>query len=414
MLIECTFCHATAQFPDSKEGSKVKCGECGKVYVAREKGSKPSKVSATPFVIGGAVVVGILVVFFIVNSSKKPAAEPTVKAAPPPAEAPIDRTGWNSELVKVVRDLYEAAAQGNDYKISNLLDVPRIVERLRETPERADLPAWSEMTTGDRDAIAQEMVKLFTKGEGEFAIARWMPFEGVVELEGDEESVVRIKVRGREEANMAETISLDWRLAKAKDGKWKPFAWERYLSAAEKRGTSGLKAKGVERVKLEDGGFIYQAEARPLPHLDDTPPELRTRIDSAVARFLDFNARPRERTTAREELITIGKPALPILLTQMYEIKIVDDETLAKVANVHSVLRDITGYQNAAFSVTSFSPDSDKLREMAVKAWFAWYLRKGEKFEERTEATDALDALIKPTEKEQRQIDRDKARAGGG
>ncbi len=413
MLIECPFCHATAQFPDSKEGSKVKCGGCGKVYQAREKGAKPSKVSPTPFVIGGAVVVGILLVFFIVNSSKKPAAPPAVKAAPPPAEAPIDRTGWNSELVKVVRELYEAAAQGNEYKLANQLDVPRIIEHLRSTPERAELPAWSEMTTGDRDAIAQEMVTLFTKGEGDFALVRWLPFEGAVELEGDEESLVRIKVRGREQANMAETISLDWRLAKAKDGKWKPFAWERYYSAAEKRGSSGLAAKGVERVKLEDGGFIYQAEARPLPHLDDTPAELRSRIDGAVARFLDFNARPRERTLARDELIAIGKPALPILLTQMYEIKIVDDETLAKIANVHSVLRDITGYQNASFSVTSFSPESDKLREMAVKAWFAWYLRKGERFEERTQSTDALDSLIKPTEKEQRQIDRDKARTGG-
>lgn len=412
MLIECTFCHATAQFPDSKEGAKVKCGECGKVYVAREKGAKKSQVSATPFIIGGAVVVAILVVFFIVNSSKKPAATPAVKAAPPPAEAPIDRTGWNSALVKIVRDLYESAAQGNDFKLAGMLDAPRILERWRATPERASMPAWGDMTTADREAVANEVVKLFTKGEGEFAIARWMPFEGAVELEGDVESTVRLKVRGREEANMAETITIDWTMAKDKDGKWKLFDWARYVSASEKRGGSSLAAKGIEKVKLEDGGFIYQAEPRPLPHLDDTPPELRTRIDGAVARFLDFNSRPRERTLAREELVTIGKPALPILLTQMFEIKIVDDETLAKIANVHSVLRDITGYEQA-FSVTSFSPESDQKRQMAVKAWFAWYLRKGERFEERKEGADALDALIKPTEKEQRQIDRDKARSGG-
>jgi hypothetical protein len=412
MLIECTFCHATAKFPDSKEGAKVKCGECGKVYVAREKGAKKGATSATPFVIGGSVLVAILVVFFIVNSRKDAPAAPVVKATAPAEEPKIDRTGWNSELVKVVRDVYEAATQGNDYKIAGLLDAPRILERWRATPERASMPAWADMTTEDRDGVKTEVVALFTKGEGEFAIAKWLPFEGEVEIEGDEVSVVRLKVRGREESNMAETMTLDWKLAKDKDGKWKLFDWERYISIKEKNASSGLAAKGIEKVKLEDGGFIYQADPRPLPHLDDTPPEMRTKIDSAVERFLDFNARPRERTLAREELIEIGKPALPILLTKMYEFKIVDDESLAKVANVHSVLRDITGYQQA-FSVTSFSPDSDQKREMAVKAWFAWYLRKGEKFEERKEGTDALEGLITPTEKEKREMERDAQRGGG-
>mgnify|MGYP001283422479 CR=1 FL=1 len=412
MLIECTFCHATAKFPDSKEGAKVKCGECGKVYVAREKGAKKGATNSTPYVIGGAVLVAIAVVFFIANS-RKPAQVPTVVKATAPVDEPkIDRTGWNSELVKIVRDVYEAAVQSNDYKIAGLLDAPRILERWRATPERASMPAWSEMTTEDRDNVKNEVVQLFTKGEGEFAIAQWLPFEGTVEVEGDEVSVVRLKVRGRHEANMVETMTLDWKLAKDKDGKWKLFDWERYISPQEKRSSGGLAAKGVEKVKLEDGGFIYQADPRPLPHLDDTPPEMRTKIDSAVERFLDFNSRPRERTLAREELIEIGKPALPILLTKMYEFKIVDDESLAKVANVHSVLRDITGYQQA-FSVTSFSPDSDQKREMAVKAWFAWYLRKGERFEEKKEGTDALEGLIVPTEKEKREMERDAQRSGG-
>jgi len=410
MLIECTFCKASAQFPDSKEGAKVKCGACGKVYVAREKGSKPSKTSATPFIIGGGVLVALGLVFFLVNSSKKPAAAPQVVKAPPVEEKPVDRTGWNSELVMVVREAYTAASQANDHKLGGLLDAPRILERWRATPEKASMPAWSDMTSTDRANIATEVVREFTKGQGPLAIARWELLDGNVESEGDGESLVRVKAKGREAANQSELITLDWKLAKNKDGQWKLFEWALYVSPEAKRATGGLAAKGIEKVKLEDGGFIYQAEPRPLPHLDDTPPEMRTRIDSAVARFLDFSSRPRERTNARDELIAIGKPAIPILLTQFYETKLVDDDALAKATNVHLLLREITGYDKAVFSPTGAGPESEKMRDMAVRAWFAWYLRKGERFEEKAQGVDLADELIQMTDKEKRDFERDKAR----
>jgi len=413
MLIECTFCKATAQFPDSKEGSKVKCGECGKVYVAREKGAKPSKVSPTPFVIGGAVLVAILVVFFLVNSNKQPAQAPVVKAAPPPEEPKIDRTGWNSELVKVVREVYEAAFQLNTIKIAGMLDIPRIVERLKATPERESMLAYSDMTTGDRQAVADEIIEHFTKGEGELAIAHWKPFEGSVEAEGDTESVVRVKVGGRDEANMATTLTIEWKLAKDKDGKWKLYDWSRYISEQEKKAKSSLKAKGIEKVKLDDGTSLYQAELRPLPHLDDTPPELRTRIDDLAARMIDFKLKPKENRAAQNELVEIGKPAIPILLTKMYETKIVDDDSKSKVGVLNLALRDITGY-DPGFSVTANNEDSDKKREIALKAWFAWYLRKGDRFEEKKEGVDALEGMVKPTERDKREIEKERARSGGG
>lgn len=415
MLIECTFCKASAQFPDSKEGAKVKCGACGKVYVAREKGAKPSKTSATPFIIGGGVVLALGLIFFLVNSSKKPAAAPPVVKAPVVEEKPVDRTGWNSELVMVVREAYTAASQANDYKLGGLLDAPRILERWRATPEKASMPAWADMTSTDRANIATEVVREFTKGEGPLAIARWELLDGKVESEGDAESLVRVKAKGREAANQSELITLDWKLAKNKDGQWKLFDWALYVSPEAKRATSSLAAKGIEKVKLEDGGFIYQAEPRPLAHLDDTPPEMRTRIDSAVARFLDFSTRPRERTTARDELIAIGKPAIPILLTVFYETKIVGEgaaanDALDKATNVHLLLREITGYDKAVFTPMGTGPESEKMRDMAVRAWFAWYLRKGERFEEKAQGVDLLDAMIPLTDKEKRDLERDKAR----
>ena len=61
-------------------------------------------------------------------------------------------------------------------------------------------------------------------------------------------------------------------------------------------------------------------------------------------------------------------------------------------------LRDITGY-DPGFPVNALGPDSEQKREMAVKAWFAWWLRKVERrFEERQVGPDLLDELIEPTE----------------
>ena len=35
MLIQCPACHARTSLPDEKEGSKVRCVDCGRVHVAR-------------------------------------------------------------------------------------------------------------------------------------------------------------------------------------------------------------------------------------------------------------------------------------------------------------------------------------------------------------------------------------------
>jgi FeS assembly protein IscX len=87
MLIECPFCKATAKLPEDKEGAKVRCSECSKVYVAREKGSKVKKssVNGTSLgIAGGAVILIGIFAFFANQHDSKPA--PTPK--PPPVKEP--------------------------------------------------------------------------------------------------------------------------------------------------------------------------------------------------------------------------------------------------------------------------------------------------------------------------------------
>jgi predicted Zn finger-like uncharacterized protein len=412
MLIECTFCRAQAKIPDSKEGAKVKCGECGKVYVARDPSQKGrAKASPTPYVIGGAVVVGVLAVVLVVNSrDRKPA--PKVAAAPKVEEPAIDRTGWDSELVKEVRDLYDAAFKGNVAMLQGRLHLPKIADRLRATPEQASLPQFAAMSPLERDDLAKGVVEQFLRGEGDAAIAKWKPFDGQVEAEGDEEATVRVDVRGREGDAMAENRTIEWQLAKdARDGKWKVWSWERWISPEERRNQVSARSKGITRATFADGGMLYQAEPKPIPHFEETPQAERQKIDELVVKLVDFKLKPRENDAAGRELAAIGKASIPALLTKMYEIKITDDDTRAKVAKVFFTFRDVTGY-DPGFSVTGSDPDSDAKREAAIKACFAWFQRKGDRFEEKKVGVDLLEGMIEPTERDQREME--KIKKGGG
>lgn len=413
MLIECPFCHAKANLPESKEGAKVRCPDCGKVYVARERGRRGGSRGPSPLHLGLAagVVIVLLVVIFAVNRSGSEEAPAPVQAAGPAEPAPeVDLTGWDSAPVQAARGVYAAAASYNEGRLRSLLHGPRLLERLREQGVEG-LPdgAWSALASADREALLVSVSEGLLRGEGDTVAALWKPYDGSVVSETDDLAVVHVLVAGREGELAAQSRTIEWQLAR-EGGAWKAWAWERYIPPEERLADGARRNREITRVELDDGTRLFQADPRPLPHLDDTPPEVRARVDDAVQRMLDFSLRPPQNNAAASELVEIGKPSIPILLTAMYETEIVDDTTLSKVAKIHHTLRDITGY-DPGFPVNALGPDSEQKREMAVKAWFAWWLRKGERrFEERQVGPDLLDELIEPTEKDLREM----RRSGGG
>lgn len=409
MLIQCTFCKTSAKLPDSKEGAKVKCGSCGKVYVARELGAKGSKkLGATPFIFGGAAAVGLVFVLIAMNSgTDKPPPPPPAKSdkTPPPV---IDRTGYDSAFCKLVRDIYDSAYVGNAGRLQGQIFLARLAEERRTRPGNESQPAFAELSALQRDDLLNATVDGLIRGQDDLAMSKWRPYDGKVLAEGDTEAEVRIEVAGRAGDLQTENRTFDWKLALDKDGKWKAYAWTRYLSPEEKRAARFSANKEITKVAVE-GGVMYQADPRPLPHLDSTPPAQRTLIDGLVEKLLDNNLRAKERTKVVNELKELGKPALPILLTKMYEIQIVDDRSLGQVTSLHNMLKDITG-RDPGFSPLGVGPDSEKKRDMAIRSWFAWYLRAGERFEndKKKVGVDVLEGLIEPTERDQREIEKAK------
>ncbi|HVS17618.1 MAG TPA: hypothetical protein VMT18_03375, partial [Planctomycetota bacterium] len=189
MLIECPFCHAQANLPASKEGSKVRCPECEKVYVAREHGKPRSSSGPNPLhIVLGAVGVALalMLAFVLSRGSGEPkaVAQAAPKEAPPPAVRQ-DPTGWDSAPVRAVRAIYEAASPGNEaalrLRIDPELASARLVEQhaaavaAGETPEEPAPRPWDELDTLERGEFLAAAVRAWLEGEGDTVAALWKP-----------------------------------------------------------------------------------------------------------------------------------------------------------------------------------------------------------------------------------------------
>ena len=453
MNIQCPACHASARLPDSKEGAKVRCG-CGHVYVARERGARRARsTSPTPFILGGALVVALVVVLVIANSGDESvagAAAPVEVAAPEPAPAREGR-GWESSPVRAARSVHDTAFARDAIGLMRLVDRERVwaLEQRSASEDAkvagddgddaapageaaeaddaaagpppsldlsAGIAAWQALPRDEQVAYQTDLMERIIAGadEGTELVSAWKPFDGEwVETTDDGVAVVRLKVQPRDAGRGLETRTVELWLAKDAADRWQAFRWARWISPEEAKAGRIAKVRLDEtvakRVTLSDGSTVREAELRPLEHLESTPPELREEIDARYAEMIDLSLSPKDSNAARQRLIEIGKPAIPVLLTGFYEIPLETEDQAKQVNVIVQALREITG-QNFGYKPQvaegSGTGTTDERRQSALKQWFAWWHLKGERFEEKVLGPDLLDETVIPTPAEQRQMER--------
>jgi predicted Zn finger-like uncharacterized protein len=418
MIIQCPACHATAELPESKEGAKVRCGACSHVYVARERSRKKrARGSPAPWIAAGAGAVGLLLVVFIANrgggAAGLPVVEEPVLAAEPAAA--VDSTGWESEPVRAARQIHDLVYEREDVRLLRLLEFERLHDAERTEPAEdggaGDGAAWADLDGEAQADYRADRVARLVAGEDErdALVAHWKPFDGQV-LETDDDGVVtvRLQVQPRDPDDGVEARFVDWRMVRAED-KWLPFHWERWISPAEEKAARVAHAKLTTRRTLSDGSVVIEAEVKPLGHLPDTPPELRKRIDELYATMIDLSISPKLADRAREEIIAIGRPAVPILLTGFYEIPLETEEQAIQVNIIVQALRDITGqyfgYQPQVREGSGTGTSAER-RDSALKQWFGWWVRKGERFTAKEEQPDLYEQTVIPTQEERRLLER--------
>ncbi len=424
MLIECPSCHARAKLPDSKEGAKVRCGECGRVYVAvpaGERGARARRTSSSSGLyiglgVGAAALLAVL--FFYAQSGKK--SEPKAAVVEEEEEPLGDSTGWDSPPVKLARQIHNAAHAYDQDKLMTLLHGARIYERIQgaredlgdgEDPaEPADTSARDEFTlmpAHERQEFLAAQVEDLVQGESKALVADWEPYDGSVILETDDEATVRLAVSPRNPDEGVTKRWVEWKLA-LDSGRWKAWSWERWISPEERKAERKRRGRGFEQVTLSDGSKVLEREPEPLPHLEDTSPELAKRIDELFATMIDLDLTS-EASRARRELEEIGRPAIPILLTGLYETPLDTEEQSIQVNIMVQALRTITGqyfgYKPMELVGSGVGTTKER-RESAIKQWFAWWYRNKKKFTEK-EVVDGLEGKVELTEREKRFLDRE-------
>lgn len=417
MIIECPACGARAKLPDSKEGAKVRCVECERVYVARSSAGARGRSSgrgqsspALPIGIGAGVIALLMVLLMMKNrdSGSVVADVPKVEEVPA-APVLVDQTGWDSELVKFTRKLHDLAYNRDEYRVQTSLALPEVWARVQSTEESpVDPAAFEELGTSEVDTFRGDVVQALLADDPGNLVGSWKPFDGEVVSEDDTSAVVHLALEPREAEGDAGTRNIEWRLIK--DGtKWKAWSWERWYSEAELKADKIRRKKKIQRTTLSDGSQVIEAEPGPVPYLDETTAESRQKMEELIAKLIDPELPARELTAVRAELELFGREAVPPLLTKFYEMNLEGFDTYEQAVGaqlVHQTLHEITGYVTT-FKASEALGATKERRDSGVRQWFGWYNRKFKRFEKREEEPDLLDESIEfKTEAEKREYEK--------
>ena len=239
MLIQCPFCRKEARISEEKEGAKVKCSSCAKVYVAREPGTKAAKgrggISPSQIAIGAGLVVAVLGFGAMLrNSGSGKEEQVSQKGAPQTTErAPTKSSdGWDSKPVQAVAELYTAAFEGNTGRVQVSLYPPKLYERLRaaQKSQAPDVP-FNQLKPKELSdflrGVAEELC-----GKSETSLASWTAFDGKVLGQTETEATVQIEVSSRAVDQGVESRRHKFELVKEGE-RWKAWGWERLPSAAD-------------------------------------------------------------------------------------------------------------------------------------------------------------------------------------
>ncbi|MFT5198443.1 MAG: putative Zn finger-like uncharacterized protein [Planctomycetota bacterium] len=389
MIITCPACKAQAQLPDSKEGAKVRCGECGRIYKALGAGRGTKGGAKTDptryFIIGGAVVLLLILIVVTKQAPDKPAP---VKEAPVAAVEPKakERMDFEAPAVLVVRKIHDLAFAKNKPLLRSTLHGQALINlQLKDGDKPRDfklLSSAEQQTT--LDTAADDILN------GEL-IADWEPYDGeVVPFEAWTTSmpkdgvVVRLKVAPRDLDSLESSRNVEWHLIKKGSG-YKAFRWQRWLSpeeiaAAAKKG----RERKYEQKTLKDGSIVIEGKIRAIAYLDETPQELRDDIDATIKEIMDPESKP---FALIRKLEGIGKPAIPGLLSALASTPMDSSENVEALNLVNRTLERITGHRTT-FKPSELLGATAEKQESGLKQWFGWYDRRFKRFTVRPEEED--------------------------
>jgi len=404
MIIECTSCGARAKLPDSKEGAKVRCGECSHIYVAHppgaRRGSKARKEDPTKYFIGGGAVLAFgLLMLMVTRGNNDP--PPVVDAAPPAVdEDTAPSTGWDSAHVLFARQMHDLALSRNTSKLFVLLDFAKVRDHevaseattATEEGQPVILAGWTGLDGAAQTNYRNKIVDDLTSTDGEMAVSAWKPYDGEIVAETENSAIVHLHVQSRSGDLELSDRWMEWEFVRGTDMRWKAWRWERWISPEEQKRERANRTKKTVRKTLTDGSEVIEGVVREeIAYHAETTPEQIAEIESLIGQLINTEARPKEITAARSGLEELGKHAVPGLLKRMGGIPLESEENAIQLNLIHMLLSDITEYQTTFVVHVAMGGTQERI-DSGIKQWFGWYDRKWKRFwreaDEREEEID--------------------------
>jgi hypothetical protein len=321
------------------------------------------------------VVAVLIVLLFIALSGDDPAPLPTpvdtASAATTAKTAVAATTPEPTDPMRArVETILLAVQEGDRDALSRHVSFPRFNDQF--VAAGSIEKRWSELDSLGQTLARQKVCELLSADEATREFMRKATIRSYVVMSSDpgryKAQVIHQHLIEREREQVRE-IELE-----NVEGSW--FLVGIQASAAQ---TPAEMLAQAERARAEAREQRANRDLAPIEHqehLEDTPAELRTQIDSLCRTLTDLSL-TKEISKAKRELAAIGKPAIPSLLNVIVgreELATHQDQMI--INNAVSVLKDITqedlGYAPGGIGGT-MTGDLKKENVEQLMRWFGWW-----------------------------------------
>lgn len=379
--VPCPACGTEYRIPLDLLDDPLPCKSCGRVFVPNSASTRRirNRNPAQPFIIGGAVL-AFMIISFVLISSKGDAGTQQRVEAPAPR---VVELGEKNPRVRDVVDWVTALSEGNGFKLGTNSDIQALAEFLGVGVgtggggERERL-VMDALLTGPRTAVMRDA----------FVTSAAIADEADAEAERGEVTV-HLGIESGAEAKYVQP-SAQYKIGfRYQDGRGRVTGFEPIYEPPLKQPEGPKRPRPVKHevigsakdVERDYGGvkeIVREAELKPLPHLDGTSPEVQQQIDAAIAKLVDIDGSGLESNRAALELEKLGKPSVPRLLNELYELvagesTLEDRDTRLQIRRVTMALEELTGQRFGFNPADTGGTASQEYRLSSLKQWYGWW-----------------------------------------
>ncbi len=433
VTVGCPQCGQQYRVPAAQLDQKLKCNNCQRSFFPKAAAGRrrSGRNQSTPFIVGGVVLVAVVGIFIVI--ANLPPSQ--VAMAKMPEVVQKVNIGFQSPRVQDVARWADAVHSGDALQLTRVSDTDAlqtalglsgrpISELTGEEASTAKAAFLEALTTSEQTRVFRDFqttdgrleTEAMASSETGAAVLELLPRDGsdldkYIRAENKRHEVfsATVRVSFRVEDDVARVTGFEVVDIPPSPKPKKP----RFVPHAEIE-----KPVEVERVIDGEKQTVVETELIPLGHLEDTPEDVRRAIDAEIDRLRDLDAPGRFANQAIDALREIGRPAVPRLLNQMFEMHqggMRGDDKL----RLRRMIQALTAMSGMRFSFNV--ADNQKLtadgnaeqRESALKQWYAWWYRvHAGDFTNAIDKEDDEDLFL--TDEEKRARAEARKAAGGG